>query len=868
MKRAWLGFVLSLLLLCTHNAIAQRGTSQIDTITIQANGSTIGTATAPFRINFPGCTGSRPGGVFTISCSSVMVYPGAGIANSTGSAWGPSYGVSNAVPSNFLPPAIVYNNQSNTYSPGSTQKVQSNSSAAGFQDAGSAIDPPTSSSTVGSKWWDTDKLYWNYVSGWTDNASTPNYLYAAIRSSQDDDQQNLWGFQYVSTLLAKIESGTNVYVPIAVVGDSETSGFGVTQKSFVYPLVTALQSPASGWGNAGEGFVTSQAVSSGKNPLPSGVTGSNSGTWTYCSWGDGTVSNGHSGQCWGPDNTDATASVSGAYQSYTGIFTDCYTYWAVQPSGATVLTIVDGSTLVTTSTAGSLGGVVSQHCGTLTEASHTLKAQLSTSATATFLGAVLIDTTQGGGVLVLKMAAAANKAADFAGNPIYETVLAQIQADLVSSLGVGVASYIQMWGANEFNQNIPPATMLGSIATLSTAMHTASPLADIAVMSDPDDGAPAFPNGSNTLTMWQYDKAINSYANKNRYPFISFLRHTYPEASNSSSNRGCYASDNIHLAPACQQRMANLVLDRMTPSGTINRTKVAGGNGGYSWNVGAHSGDYTILGTGGTYGSGDFACQNNIGNIVKESSVGGGTFTLPASGLNPPTGCYIQILNANAGTLTLAAGSGSTIAPATGNTFALYEGAFVWWDGSTYRWAPWRIPVAATSPNSTISVGGTALAPTYDTADAVIDRIVYKTAQSVTMSTSGTVNIGSVAMVTPAADGNYRLSATISTTTPGSGGTCAAGGLALRVGYTDRDTGAAAGSAVGTSNLPIMNVTNATSTASATISSSAAVFRATEIPIGAKSGVAITLYWDEGTASNCTTPPVVEIRPRLEYLGN
>ena len=91
---------------------------------------------------------------------------------------------------------------------------------------------------------------------------------------------------------------------------------------------------------------------------------------------------------------------------------------------------------------------------------------------------------------------------------------------------------------------------------------------------------------------------------------------------------------------------------------------------------------------------------------------------------------------------------------------------------------------------------------------------------------------------------------------------------ALRVGYTDRDTGAAAGSAVGTSNLPIMNVTNATSTASATISSSAAVFRATEIPIGAKSGVAITLYWDEGTASNCTTPPVVEIRPRLEYLGN
>ncbi|MFZ0912256.1 MAG: hypothetical protein WBQ76_07050 [Candidatus Korobacteraceae bacterium] len=287
------------------------------------------------------------------------------------------------------------------------------------------------------------------------------------------------------------------------------------QKSFVYPLVTALQSPASGWGNAGEGFVTSQAVSSGKNPLPSGVTGSNSGTWTYCSWSDGTVSNGHSGQCWGPDNTDATASVSGAYQSNTGIFTDCYTYCAVQPSGGTAATYIDGSLITSGSTSGTLG-VLSQHCGTQTEASHVLKAQLGSSATTTFLGAILIDTSNGGGVLVLKMAAVANKAGDFAGNPIYEAGLAQMQSDLTTTLGTGIASYIQVWGANEFNQNISPATMLTSIGTLSTAIHTASPLADIGMISDPDDGAPSFPLGSNTLTMWQYDKAINAYANKNR----------------------------------------------------------------------------------------------------------------------------------------------------------------------------------------------------------------------------------------------------------------------------------------------------------------------------------------------------------------
>ena len=618
---------------------------------------------------------------------------------------------------------VVYNNQGNTYAAGTTQKVQSNSSAAGFQDAGTATSPPASSATVGALWWNTDKQFWDYVSSWADNASTPNYLYAALRSSQDDDQENLWGFQYVSTLLGKIESGTNVYVPIAIIGDSDTSGFGATQKSFVYPLVTALQSTASGWGNAGQGFVTSQAVSSSKNALPTGVSGGNSGSWTYCNWGDGSVNNGHSGQCWGPDNTDATASASGAYQSYTAIFTDCYVYWAVQPSGATVLTIVDGSTLVTTSTAGTFGTVVSQHCGTQTEASHTLKAQLNTSATATFLGAILIDTTQGGGVLVLKMAAAANKAADFAGNPIYETVLAQMQADLVSSLGVGVATYIQMWGANEFNQNIAPATMLTSIGTLSTAMHTASPLADIAVMSDPDYG-PASIGGANTLTMWQYDKAINSYANKNRYPFISFLRHTYPEATNSSSNRGCYAADNIHLAAACQQEMASLVLQRMTPSGRSNRTKLPG-------------------------------------------------------------------------------------------------------------------------------------------------SIVFSAPQSMTMTSGTTVNIGSVAMWTPEGDGNYVFSATFSVSTVGSGGTCNAGNAAIRLGWTDRDSGLVVTGTVGAADIPLMNAINATSTTVGIFSSSAASYKTSPVQIGAKDGAAITLYWDMGpVASNCTTPPVLAIRPVLQYLGN
>jgi hypothetical protein len=29
----------------------------------------------------------------------------------------------------------------------------------------------------------------------------------------------------------------------------------------------------------------------------------------------------------------------------------------------------------------------------------------------------------------------------------------------------------------------------------------------------------------------------------------------------------------------------------------------------------------------------------------------------------------------------------------------------------------------------------------------------------------------------------------------------------------------------------------------------------------------VTLFWDEATASNCSTPPVIELRPILTAIG-
>ena len=179
------------------------------------------------------------------------------------------------------------------------------------------------------------------------------------------------------------------------------------------------------------------------------------------------------------------------------------------------------------------------------------------------------------------------------------------------------------------------------------------------------------------------------------------------------------------------------------------------------------------------------------------------------------------------------------------------------------------LPNGTTAPTQSVGTNNGDLATTqYVDSDTNTPKKKYSIPQSVTMTASTNTNIGSVSMLTPGADGNYLLYATLSSTAVGSGGTCSAGGLALRVGYTDRDSGAAVVSAAGTSNFQIINITNSTATASATFTSSLASFRATPVPIAAKAGVAIVLYWDEATASNCTAPPVVNIRPALWYQGN
>jgi hypothetical protein len=136
--------------------------------------------------------------------------------------------------------------------------------------------------------------------------------------------------------------------------------------------------------------------------------------------------------------------------------------------------------------------------------------------------------------------------------------------------------------------------------------------------------------------------------------------------------------------------------------------------------------------------------------------------------------------------------------------------------------------------------------------------------------TSGTsTNIGSVTMLTPGADGNYLFSATLSDSTVGSGGTCTNGTATIRLGWTDADSELVTTGTTGSANIPLTYAIGIIPQLACPFVGSANSCKGTPVQIRAKASTAITLYWDMGSvASNCTTPPVLAIRPVLQYLGN
>ena len=144
---------------------------------------------------------------------------------------------------------------------------------------------------------------------------------------------------------------------------------------------------------------------------------------------------------------------------------------------------------------------------------------------------------------------------------------------------------------------------------------------------------------------------------------------------------------------------------------------------------------------------------------------------------------------------------------------------------------------------------------------------VFSTAQSLsTRSSVGTLG-SAVTMSTPAAIGSYEFRGAIIVTTAGSGGTCSQGSVGLQLTWTDADTNV---KTTGTDNVTFQSgATSALSTiGDANVSGSrGSMSYSIPMPVHVAAGTSISYQAYQSVASNCTTPPVIIIRPALRYLG-
>jgi hypothetical protein len=513
------------------------------------------------------------------------------------------------------------------------QNTTGNAATSTVTDGVQSLSSDPGSPSAGTGWLNTTYDQIPFIPGFIDNATSPNKLNTPLSYAVDEDGQNLYQFQYTNKCLAGIEKGFNPsYCVLAFLGDSDTSGINTTSSAIV-ELTTMMQSTATGWGYAGPGFMS---VGTAKNPEPAGVNfafSPSSGAWNLCSWTT-TISNGHSGACWGPDNqdiTDATPTIGDFVQwAATGnaTATNFFVYYAKQSGGGTIQLVLDGSNCGSTvSTAGT--GIGSAACAASSQGLHTIKAQITTSSSpVTILGAIGVDATTNG-VLVLKLAAASNTASNFATNPNYGALATQINTDLSGLTGftTGVTLWSQQWGANEWSQNMTPASAVTAISTLNTALTGSGSNADFAIITDNDDGQSST---TNTLgdTLWQYDYAYQQFANVNRYAFLSTLRRTYP-----ARTALCGV---LHLANTpCQRMGANFLLSHIAGH-TVNPAVI-----GYGWTIASQTSSFSVPNSA-------FSARN----WYYDQTLSNPTYTLPNPA--PPSGCIMTSnIQGATGTLTI-----------------------------------------------------------------------------------------------------------------------------------------------------------------------------------------------------------------------
>ena len=146
--------------------------------------------------------------------------------------------------------------------------------------------------------------------------------------------------------------------------------------------------------------------------------------------------------------------------------------------------------------------------------------------------------------------------------------------------------------------------------------------------------------------------------------------------------------------------------------------------------------------------------------------------------------------------------------------------------------------------------------------------VLFSTAQQVTM-TSGTGTISGTAtnLVVPGSNRHYMFTVALAGVSAGSGGACTQGTAGAQLSYTDCDGSVAV---TGSNNVPVMAATSAVASDGVTVVGSlsgSTVARGVPVFFCAKSGAQVSYLVNQSVGSDCTTVPIIKVRPVLLDMG-
>lgn len=328
----------------------------------------------------------------------------------------------------------------------------------------------------------------------------------ASSASANDLDGHLINWQ---SALARLASTASPPAPavIAWFGDSWTCNGAVT-----IVLEARLQMRL---GNAGAGYVPLDSASC--TTYPAGTTVTTAGTWTDLS---GSLSHGLQSA-----STTSIDLATPASKTVTSTVTSFVIHWWGQVGGGSVTYQVDGGGATTINTS-SLGGYQTTVVSGLAKGIHSLTVTLSATGTnSPILNGVECRIDNVGGVRFNNISHNGSTANDFTLVP---------SADWESGISaLAPHAVVMMWGVNEHNAGISPASQSSSLTTLLSEINAAGSLIDVVLASEGDVGIPDV-----GYSMAQYDVAQKGLAVGQGIAFLS--GYTLLGSYSTANARGLY----------------------------------------------------------------------------------------------------------------------------------------------------------------------------------------------------------------------------------------------------------------------------------------------------------------------------------------